>query len=59
MTPPDQQGLNYSDLARIVLERARTAREGTELIGGSSTAHGDATYGGNSHLIADAERHGW
>ena len=33
MTPPDQRGPNYSDLARIVLERARTAREGVELIG--------------------------
>ena len=26
MTPEDQTGPNYSDLARIVLERARTAR---------------------------------
>jgi hypothetical protein len=54
MTPPDQRGLNYSDLARIVLERARTAREGVELIGRLIDEHGEATYGGNSHLIADA-----
>ena len=55
MTPADQQGLNYSDLARIVMERARTAREGAQLIGELVDRHGDATYGGNSHLIADAD----
>jgi hypothetical protein len=55
MTPPDQCGLNYSDLARIVLERASTARQGAELIGDLVERYGDATYGGNSHLIADAD----
>jgi hypothetical protein len=55
MTPKDQKGLNYSDLCKIVLERARTAREGVELIGELTATHGDVTYGGNSHLIADAE----
>jgi hypothetical protein len=55
MTPPDQRGPNYSDLARVVLERARTAREGVELIGRLIAEHGEATYGGNSHLIADAD----
>ena len=55
MTPPDQRGLNYSDLARVVLERARTAREGVELIGRLIAEHGEASYGGNSHLIADAD----
>ncbi|HEX3329574.1 MAG TPA: C69 family dipeptidase [Gaiellales bacterium] len=54
MTPAGQRGVNYSDLARIVLERARTAREGAELIGALVERYGDATYGGNSHLIADA-----
>ena len=58
MTPADQRGLNYSDLARVVLERARTAREGVELIGELIARHGEATYGGNSHLIADAGE-GW
>jgi dipeptidase len=58
MTPADQRGLNYSDLARAVLERARTAREGVELIGELIARHGEATYGGNSHLIADADE-GW
>jgi dipeptidase len=58
LTPADQRGLNYSDLARIVLERARTAREGVELIGELIERHGEATYGGNSHLIADAGE-GW
>ena len=55
MTPKDQAGPNYSDLARIVLERARTAREGVELIGDLIARHGYSDYGGNSHLIADAD----
>jgi hypothetical protein len=54
MTPADQRGLNYSDLCRVVLERARTARESVELIGRLTAEHGEVTYGGNSHLIADA-----
>ncbi len=41
-----------------MLERARTAREGVELIGSLIASHGEATYGGNSHLIADADE-GW
>ena len=55
MTPADQTGPNYSDLARLVLERARSAREGVELIAALIAEHGYSTYGGNSHLIADAE----
>ncbi len=55
MTPKDQSGPNYSDLARIVLERAHTAREGVELIGELIAQHGYSTYGGNSHLIADPD----
>ncbi len=58
MTPKPQTGLNYSDLARIVLQRATSAREGAELIGSLIAKHGDATYGGNSHMIADANE-GW
>jgi len=58
MTPRDQAGPNYSDLARLVLERARTAREGVELIGALIAEHGHCTYGGNSHMIADANE-GW
>ena len=54
LTPPDQHGLTYSDQARVVLERATSARDGVELIGELIARHGDATYGGNSHLIADA-----
>ncbi|MBS1302958.1 C69 family dipeptidase [Loktanella sp. SALINAS62] len=53
MTPADQTGPNYSDLARIVLERARTAREGVDLIAALIAAHGYSDYGGNSHIIAD------
>lgn len=55
MTPKDQTGPNYSDLARIVVERARTAREGVDLIGQLIAEHGYSTYGGNSHMIADPE----
>lgn len=55
MTPTTQSGPNYSDLARLVLERARTARQGVELIADLIAKHGHSTYGGNSHLIADAD----
>lgn len=55
MTPKDQTGPSYSDLARLVLERARTAREGVELIGALIGEHGYSCYGGNSHLIADPD----
>ncbi|MBD3678885.1 MAG: C69 family dipeptidase [Rhodobacteraceae bacterium] len=55
MTPKDQTGPNYSDLARIVIERARTAREGVALIGELIATHGYSTYGGNSHMIADPD----
>ncbi|TDQ81937.1 peptidase C69-like protein [Dongia mobilis] len=55
LTPADQTGPNYSDLARLVLERARSAREGVDLIAALIAEHGYADYGGNSHLIADAD----
>lgn len=58
MTPNPQIGLQYSDLARVVLERASTAREGVELIGKMIAEYGYADYGGNSHLIADVNE-GW
>ncbi|KPI45635.1 Secernin-1 [Cyphellophora attinorum] len=58
MTPNLQTGIQYSDLARLVLERATTAREGVQLIGDLIAEYGYATYGGNSHLIADKDE-GW
>ncbi len=58
MTPNPQTGLNYSDLARRVMERARTAREAVELVGRLINQYGYATYGGNSHLFAD-NHEGW
>jgi hypothetical protein len=58
MTPHPQQGINYSDLARIMLQRARTARQAVEILGELIETHGYATYGGNSHLIAD-DSEGW
>ncbi|MFN2329260.1 MAG: C69 family dipeptidase [Chromatocurvus sp.] len=58
MTPEDQTGPNYSDLARIALERAETARQAVQIIGALIDEFGYTTYGGNSHLIADANE-GW
>ncbi|MFN4129660.1 MAG: C69 family dipeptidase [Paracoccaceae bacterium] len=55
MTPTDQTGPTYSDLAHLVLERARTAREGVDLIGALIAEHGYSCYGGNSHIIADPD----
>lgn len=55
LTPENQRGPHYSDLARIVLERARTARDGVELIAELIENYGESTYGGNSHLIADQD----
>ncbi|MBT3557609.1 MAG: dipeptidase [Rhodospirillales bacterium] len=55
MTPMTQTGPNYSDLARIVIERAKTAREGVLLIGYLIAEYGYSTYGGNSHIIADPD----
>ncbi|SDK97704.1 Dipeptidase [Franzmannia pantelleriensis] len=53
-----QTGPQYSDLAKAAMERASSAREAVEIIGGLIDEHGFSTYGGNSHLIADAEE-GW
>lgn len=58
MTPPGQTGPNYSDLARIAMERARSAREAVQIMGELIDTHGYTTYGGNSHLVADTEE-GW
>lgn len=58
MTPEPQQGPNYSDLSRIAMERAGSAREAVEIIGALIDEHGYSTYGGNSHLFAD-ENEGW
>lgn len=58
MTPNPQTGPQYSDLARIALERAKTAREAVEIIGALINEYGYTTYGGNSHLIAD-KNEGW
>lgn len=53
LTPVDQSGPTYSDQARLVLERARTASDGVDLIGALIADHGESSYGGNSHLVAD------
>jgi dipeptidase len=58
MTPNPQHGLNYSDLSRIAMERAHSAREAVEIVGALIDQYGYATYGGNSHFFADA-REGW
>ncbi len=58
MTPNPQHGVNYSDLSRLVMERAHSAREAVEIVGQLIDKYGYATYGGNSHLFADAKE-GW
>jgi dipeptidase len=58
MTPKPQRGVNYSDLSRIVMERAHSAREAVEIVGNLIDRYGYATYGGNSHFFADADE-GW
>ncbi len=58
MTPNPQRGPNYSDLSRIVMERARSAEEAVEIVGELIDVHGYSSYGGNSHMFADAKE-GW
>lgn len=58
MTPEPQHGPNYSDLARIAMERATSAREAVDIIGDLINKYGYTTYGGNSHLFAD-KNEGW
>ena len=58
MTPNPQTGPSYSDLSRIAMERARSAREAVEIIGKLIDEYGYSTYGGNSHMFAD-ENEGW
>jgi dipeptidase len=58
MTPKVQHGVNYSDIARIVLERARTAREAVDIAVTLIERYGYFTYGGNSHVFADPNE-GW
>lgn len=58
MTPSPQRGPQYSDLARIGLQRATSARHAVQIMGELIDKYGHSTYGGNSHLIADASE-GW
>jgi dipeptidase len=58
MTPRPQHGINYSDLSRLVMERAHSAREAVEIVGKLIDEYGYATYGGNSHFFADSQE-GW
>ena len=58
MTPKLQHGVNYSDLSRIAMERAHSAREAVEIVGQLIDKYGYATYGGNSHFFADSQE-GW
>jgi len=55
LTPKTQRGPNYSDLAGLVLDRATSAREGVDIIANIIRNHGETTYGGNTHVIADAD----
>ena len=55
---PQPGGLSYSDLSRIAMQRARTAREAAQIVGQLVEKYGEATYGGNSHIFADRNE-GW
>ena len=57
-TENPQTGPNYSDLSRIAMERAHSAREAVEILGSLIDKYGYSSYGGNSHLFAD-ENEGW
>lgn len=58
LTKNPQTGPNYSDLSRIAMERARTARQAVLILGRLINKYGYSTYGGNSHLFAD-KKEGW
>ena len=58
MTPNPQSGPQYSDLSRIAMQRARTARDAARITGELIDRYGFSTYGGNSHMFAD-ENEGW
>jgi len=58
MTPEPQTGPSYSDLSRLAMERARSAREAVQIVGTLIDEYGYSTYGGNSHMFAD-ENEGW
>src|SRR5690625_1820565 len=58
MTPEDQTGPQYSDLSRIAMERADSAEDAVMILGELIDEYGYTTYGGNSHLFADADE-GW
>jgi len=58
LTPNPQRGPNYSDLSRIVMERATSAEEAVMIVGDLINRYGYSSYGGNSHLFADAKE-GW
>lgn len=58
MTPNPQRGPNYSDLSRIVMQRATSAEHAVEIVGELIDTYGYSTYGGNSHMFADSQE-GW
>lgn len=58
MTPKPQRGPNYSDLSRIVMERATSAEHAVEIVGELIDTYGYSSYGGNSHMFAD-DKEGW
>jgi dipeptidase len=58
MTPNPQSGPQYSDLSRIAMQRARSAREAVQIIGALIDTYGYSDYSGNSHMFADPNE-GW
>ncbi len=58
MTPNPQRGPTYSDLSRIVMQRATSAEHAVEIVGELIDTYGYSSYGGNSHMFADSKE-GW
>ncbi|MDL4776431.1 MULTISPECIES: C69 family dipeptidase [Thermomonosporaceae] len=57
-TRTPQTGPTYSDLSRIAMERAHSAREAVQIVGDLINKYGYTDYGGNSHMFAD-KNEGW
>lgn len=57
-TKTPQKGPTYSDLSRIAMERAHSARDAVRIVGDLINRYGYTDYGGNSHMFAD-ENEGW
>ena len=58
LTPNPQKGVTFSDISKLVMERAESAEHAVEIAGNLIDKYGYATYGGNSHMFVDPDE-GW